>query len=288
MRSFRAKNVLLLAGGMIVVQVASAFAAEAASPDAKIVTVQRACRNSVIRVTGFLVARDETGASLETPGYRVVEVLVGAGSSVEPGQELLRAASGGETSASQPPSAATPAQTSLRSPIKGVVTVVNAKVGDLTGQTASGSPQFRIAVNTDLDLHADVPSVYAVRFTKGLGATIPQEGRQPIHGAVRESVAVVDPASQLGHARISLEANSDLKAGQFVSADVRLDDICALTLPVSAVRFEGGKALVKVATASGPIDREVQATLRDGGRVEIFEGLKAGDPVMASHIEPIN
>ena len=57
-------------------------AAEPATPYVAQVIVVRAtnaCFASTIRVTGFLVAREEAVVTLDAPGLRVTEVLVGEG-----------------------------------------------------------------------------------------------------------------------------------------------------------------------------------------------------------------
>ncbi|MCW2285948.1 multidrug efflux pump subunit AcrA (membrane-fusion protein) [Rhodoblastus acidophilus] len=268
---------LFLASVALLAPPAGSRAGELEADRPSVITVERVCYDVSIRVSGFVVARAETGASLESPGYRVTEVLVNAGDGVEPGEELLRARLEG------PPPAA-PAQTSLRSPVKGIVTVVNARVGDIVGRNPSPSPdavQFRIALGPDLDVFAEVPSLYALRFKKGLAAQILRPDQPPISGVVQAPASVVDPATQMAHARIAIPRGDGLKAGQFVSADVRLADRCGLILPLSAVRFKRDKAFVKVITGSGPVERQVRYAAPDRGRIEILDGLRSGDRVVA-------
>jgi multidrug efflux pump subunit AcrA (membrane-fusion protein) len=276
---------LCFASVALLAPLAASRAGESEPDKTNVITVERVCYDVSIRVSGFVVARAETGASLETPGYRVTEVLVNAGDSVEPGEELLRARLEAAPPASQNGlTSAAPAQTSLRSPVKGIVTVVNARVGDVVGRNAPTSPeavQFRIALGSDLDVFAEVPSLYALRFTKGLTAKILRPDQPPISGVVHAPVSVVDRATQMGHARIAIAQSDGLKAGQFVSADVRLPDRCGLIIPLSAVRFKRDKAFVKVVTGSGPVERQVRYASPDRGRIEILDGLRSGDRVIA-------
>ena len=62
------------------------------SPEAQVVVVRatNGCFSAAIRVTGFLVARDEAIVTLDAPGVRVSEVLVGEGDRVSSGQTLVR------------------------------------------------------------------------------------------------------------------------------------------------------------------------------------------------------
>ena len=71
----------IVVGGIVLLasQPATLFAAETSSPSTVQVSVVRAtkaCFSSTIRVTGFLVARDEAIVTLDAPGLRVTEVLV--------------------------------------------------------------------------------------------------------------------------------------------------------------------------------------------------------------------
>jgi multidrug efflux pump subunit AcrA (membrane-fusion protein) len=57
-----------------------------------VVRAKNACFSSLIRVTGFLVARQEAIVSLDVPGLRVTEVLANEGDKVTAGQTLVRLA----------------------------------------------------------------------------------------------------------------------------------------------------------------------------------------------------
>src|SRR6476469_5309499 len=121
----------IVVGGIVLLasQPATLFAAETSSPSTVQVSVVRAtkaCFSSTIRVTGFLVARDEAVVTLDAPGLRVTEVLVGEGDRVTSGQtlvRLVRQASEGQDAAA--------ARTTmiLKAPAAGVVTRSTAVVG---------------------------------------------------------------------------------------------------------------------------------------------------------------
>jgi multidrug efflux pump subunit AcrA (membrane-fusion protein) len=61
-------------------------------PAAQVVAVRAttACFSASIRVTGFLVAREEAVVTLDVPGTTVVEVLAKEGDRVTSGQTLAR------------------------------------------------------------------------------------------------------------------------------------------------------------------------------------------------------
>src|SRR6185436_15200934 len=158
-----------LVGGIILLasSPATLFAADTGSPSTVQVSVVRAtkaCFSSTIRVTGFLVARDEAIVTLDAPGLRVTEVLVGEGDRVTSGQTLVRLV----RQASEGQDAAAAARTSmiLKAPAAGVVTRSTAVVG-ATASPMQNEPLFRIAVDNEIELEAEVPSIHAGAISPG-------------------------------------------------------------------------------------------------------------------------
>ena len=163
-----------LVGGIILLASppATLFAAETSSPSTVQVSVVRAtkaCFSSTIRVTGFLVARDEAVVTLDAPGLRVTEVLVGEGDRVTSGQPLVRLVR--QASEGQDASAAARTSIILKAPAAGVVTRSTAVVG-ATASPMQNEPLFRIAVDNEIELEAEVPSIHAGAISPGQTARI--------------------------------------------------------------------------------------------------------------------
>src|SRR5262245_66455312 len=81
-------------------------------PQVAVVRATNGCFSSSIRVTGFLVPREEAVVTLDAPGMRVTEVLASEGDRATASQTLARV-----TRAAPAAGAATP--TTLKSPAAG-------------------------------------------------------------------------------------------------------------------------------------------------------------------------
>ncbi|GJE59450.1 efflux RND transporter periplasmic adaptor subunit [Methylobacterium trifolii] len=250
------------------------------------------CLKEQVRVTGFALAREEGGASIPFDGYRVTEILVAEGDTVTSGQEILKAVrQGGE--APGMPRPATPEAFSLRAPIAGKVTRLNARIGMVTGapsgQAAPSAvpagmpdPQVRIMADAGIDLVVDVPSPYAAKVRAGLSArVIPDDGPE-IRGTVRVPVSEVDPRTQLGRARLTIEPPTALRPGQFASAVIETARDCGLSVPRSAVTYQNGLPTVQVLNGTKVETRSIRTGLSDETTVQVREGLAEDEPVVAN------
>ena len=272
-----------LVGGIILLASppATLFAAETSSPSTVQVSVVRAtkaCFSSTIRVTGFLVARDEAVVTLDAPGLRVTEVLVGEGDRVTSGQtlvRLVRQASEGQDAAA--------ARTSiiLKAPAAGVVTRSTAVVG-ATASPMQNEPLFRIAVDNEIELEAEVPSIHAGAISPGQTARIQIEDSRELSGRVRQAPAAVDQRTQLGRARLSLERDPWLRLGMFARATIDADRSCGISVPRSAVHYRTEGPRVQVVRDNVIETRVVQVGFHSDMDIEIREGLREGDLIVAN------
>jgi hypothetical protein len=271
------------------------------------VRAKEACVKTDVRVTGFAIAREETGASLP-PGYRVTEILVGEGDRVAAGQELARAvredageaaaaamaprAAGARGGVAAPPAAAG-ATTVLRAPIAGMIVRVNLRVGDVSGappaaaatamaaQGAPPDPPIVISAGSNVDLVVDVPSLYVGQIRKHAVAKVVSDENVEAKGVVQSPASEVDPATQLGRARLSIEPASAIRPGQFASAVIETARDCGVVIPVSAVSYRLGEATVQRVDGSAVELRAVRPGLSDGVKIRIRDGLSVGDEIVA-------
>lgn len=260
---------------------------------------KEACVKEDVRITGFAAAREQAGATLSAPGYRVTEVLVAEGDKVAANQEMLRAVrEGAPDAAPAGAKGAAPSAggTSLRAPIAGVVVKVNARVGDITGAPSAGpaglaamaaqgaqpDPQFLISAGTSVDLVVDIPSLYAAQIRKGAVARIVSDEGVEARGVVQAPASEVDPASQLGRGRLSIEPASALRAGQFASAIIETARDCGVTVPLSAISYRNGEPTVQILSEASVETRSVRTGLSDGVKIRVREGLSEAD-VVAIH-----
>jgi HlyD family secretion protein len=274
-----------LVGGIILLANPSGklAAAETSSPPTVQVTVVRAtnaCFSSTIRVTGFLVPREEAIVTLDAPGVRVTEVLVGEGDRVTSGQTLVRLArQGGE--GQQDPAAAARSPTILKSPAAGVVTRSTAVVG-ATASPMQMEPLFRIAVDNELELEADVPSIHAGALSPGQTVRVQIEDGRELSGRVRQAPAAVDQRTQLGRARLSLERDPGLRLGMFARATIDADRSCGISVPRSAVHYRTEGPRVQVVRDNVIETRVVQVGFHSDTDIEIRDGLREGDLIVSN------
>jgi multidrug efflux pump subunit AcrA (membrane-fusion protein) len=271
---------LLIVGAPMRTTVASAenSAPHAAPTQAAQVVVARAhnaCFSATIRVTGFLVARQEAVVTLDAPGLRVTEVLAGEGDKVTAGQPLARAARQDGTDAAGARNAVV-----LRAPAAGTVVRSTA----VTGATPrpGAEPLFRIAVDGELELEAEVPSIHVPELASGQSARIELDGNRELSGRVRLVPAAIERRTQLGHARLSLEREPELRLGMFARAAIDARRSCGVSVPGSAVLYRTGGASVQVVREEVIETRLVQVGLRSDTDTEIREGVREDELVVAN------
>ena len=177
---------LVLTLGFAGLSASDSSAAEGGAATAVQVLVIRATQEwfaAEIRVTGFLVPREEAVVYLD-PGYRVSEVVAGEGDRVSAGQTLARLAR--QAAAGPDPNAdRRPATLILKAPAAGVITRTTAVVG-ATASPMQAEPLFRIAIDDEIELEADVPSIHIPMLAAGQTARV-RDRKQP--GTVGQGTA---------------------------------------------------------------------------------------------------
>jgi HlyD family secretion protein len=101
-----------------------------------------------------------------------------------------------------------------------------------------------------------------------------------LDGTVRLIEPAIDPLTRLGRARISVNQAGELRTGMFVEAEILAAERQALAVPVTAIGSSpDGNTVMRV--KDGLVERVVVTTgIRDGGLVEIVDGLGEGDQVV--------
>jgi multidrug efflux pump subunit AcrA (membrane-fusion protein) len=249
-------------------------AAEEAKPAGAVVIVARAtkaCFSASIQVTGFLVARREAVVTLDADAYRVTEILAKEGDQVTAGQPLVRLArqEGGAAAAA-----------SLRAPAAGTVTRATA----ILGATASprAEPLFRIAVDGEIELEAEVPSIHVPKLAPGQTARIEVDDGRELSGSVRLVPAEINPMSQLGRVRVSIERDPSLRLGSFARATIDASRSCGVSVPKAAVQFRTEGTSVQVVRNRVVETRRVRVGLHSDLNVEIREGVREGETIVAN------
>lgn len=249
-----------------------------------VVKATNACFSDMVRVTGFLVPRREAVVAVEQEGFRVTDVLVQDGDQVAENQELVRlggpaAAAQAAQAAQQNPQAAgrpgTPVVT-LRAPAAGRIIQSTARAGAFASPQLG--PLFRIAIDNEIELDAEVPNVHVLKLTPGVTARIAIDGGPEVSGRVRLVAPEIDRRTQLGKARITLPRNPAIKVGMFARATIDANRSCGVSIPKSALDH----STVQVIKDNIVETRKVKVGLFSDTAIEIRDGVKEGEIVVAN------
>src|ERR1043165_7657558 len=170
---------------------------------------------------------------------------------------------------------------SLNSPIDGIVVERNATLGASVGTDAN---VFKIIDLSHVWIDADVfeKDLPRVRTGQDVKLTVTAFPQSTFSGKVILINSVVDPDTRTVKVRTEV-ANPDgrLKPDMFANVQIITDvNRAAISIPQSAVLNDEGKTVVFVADGNGYKKRQVQPGIQNNDRVEIIDGLAAGDKVV--------
>jgi multidrug efflux pump subunit AcrA (membrane-fusion protein) len=244
------------------------------SGEAQVVVTKstNACFSDLVRVTGHVVPRREAVVGADQEGSKVTDLFVREGDLVSDNQELARL--------SAPPQqpgapAGRSGPLSLRAPAPGLVTEVRTVVGAPASPQAG--PMFRISINNEVELDAEVPAVHLLKLNPGATVRISRDDAPDMVGRVRLVSPQIDRATQLGHVRISMTNNPQLKVGMFARASIDAKRSCGVAVPRTAIDH----LTVQVVKGNTVETRKVRVGLVSDSNTEILEGLDVGETVVA-------
>jgi HlyD family secretion protein len=171
-------------------------------------------------------------------------------------------------------------RTEVRAPVAGEITARNAVLGAVA--SAAGLPMFQMIRDGALELRAEIAEIDLIRIAPGLEATMRGVGATgPLRGTVRLVEPTIDTQTRLGRARIHIDDTTLVRSGMFLEAEILVAERAALAVPVTAVGSSAtGATVMKV--VDGTVTRvPVRTGIRDGGWIEILEGLTEGDTIVA-------
>lgn len=210
---------------------------------------------------------------------------------LENAHNRLRLLGAGSTPASLPPDSRASAKASfpavagaalaLRSPIAG--RVVDRKV--TPGLVIKEDEElFTVADTSALWCFIQIPEkdLPLVRLGASAVITIPSLSQQEFPGRVDYLADVVDKATRTIRGRVRVDNPENLlKAGMFANVAVRLGPRATLTIPETAVQTANGEPFVFVEMAPGTYQKHrLKTGAKGAGRLEVLEGLEAGEPVV--------
>src|SRR3954452_14576895 len=233
-----------------------------------------ACFSDMVRVTGFVVPKREAVVGADEEGSKVTDLFVREGDMVTDNQELARL-SAPPQQPGQAGGGRSPGPSSLRAPAAGLITEVKTIVGAPASPQAG--PMFRIAINNEIEMDAQVPSFHLPKINPGAPVRISRDNAPDLVGKVRLVSPEIDRTTQLGHVRISLTTNPSLKLGMFAGANIDAKRSCGVAVPRTAIDH----LTVQVIKGDTVETRRVRVGLVSDTSMEILEGLTVGETVVA-------
>jgi multidrug efflux pump subunit AcrA (membrane-fusion protein) len=275
---------LAIGVSLTVSQCARALEAPPTSTGGAVVRVVHAvkeCFSDSIFVTGFLVPRQEALVSVNE-GSRVTEVTAKEGDQVKVGQVLARATrqEGPSAGPAAAPSRSTNTDILLKAPAAGFVIQSTARVGAVP--SPRGEPMFRIMIDNEIEVEAEVPSIHVPKLKAGQAARVKVEYGAELNGRVRRVPAEIDRITQLGRARLSVAQDPSLRVGVFVRATIDASQSCGVAAPRDAIFVNTDGTSVQVVRDRKVETRRVRLGLSSETKFEIRDGLKEGEVVVAN------
>ncbi len=170
-------------------------------------------------------------------------------------------------------------RTEIRAPADGLVLERAAKVGAIA--SASAAPMFRIAAGGEIEFDGEVTGEQLPRVRPDQPVRITVGGVGDVEGRVRLVAARVDPASRLARVRVFIGADRQLKVGSFATGQIETAKSDGIAVPASAVMHDRDGAYVLVVADGRVATRRLSIGIGANGLVEVRDGLKADDWVIA-------
>ena len=172
------------------------------------------------------------------------------------------------------------ARTEIRAPVEGIVSRRTVRVG--AAASANGEAMFRIIAHGTVELEGEVTEAALRKMTVGAPAVLDGGVTAPVHGRVRAVYPEIDRTTRLGKVRIALDPDPSLHIGGFARGTVELSRRTAVAVPLASLLFSGDSGAKLLVIADGRVsERVVDTGLSAGGYVEIRQGVKAGEVVVA-------
>jgi multidrug efflux pump subunit AcrA (membrane-fusion protein) len=228
---------------------------------------RHACFSDMIRVTGFVVPKQEAVVNVDSEGSKVTDVLVHEGDVVTASQDLAKL--------TPPPTGNSRNPVALRAPAAGLITKVHTMVGAPASPQAE--PMFRIAMDNVLEFDVEVPAIHMPKLSVGATARISRDGQPDLAGRIRRINPQIDQRTQLGHVRVALTGNAPLRVGLFARVNIDAKRSCGVSIPRSAVDH----STIQVVAGDIIETRRVRTGLNSDTAVEILDGLKVDELVVA-------
>lgn len=170
----------------------------------------------------------------------------------------------------------------ITAPLTGTVAICHVKVGEAVTLNAVLAEVIDVH---RLDVALRVPSLEAgaLRLKQAVSVSV---GSATMNGQVTFISPQVDPLTDTVLVRASLPPTTDLRAGQFISASIVVEERPdRLAVPIDSVVMRNKNALIAVVNGNTAKQHEVKLGLRDGNLIEIQgDGLSEGMTIVTQGV----
>jgi hypothetical protein len=132
-----------------------------------------------------------------------------------------------------------------------------------------------------MELLAETPVKTLASVASNQTAKIAIVGVGELPGKVRIFSVAINPTTQLGQIRLFIGSDPKLRVGAFGRATIDVGRRCGPAIPLSAVLYGPGGAVVQVVRDNRIETRRVTVGLLAAGQAEIRDGLAEGEMVVA-------
>jgi membrane fusion protein, multidrug efflux system len=172
----------------------------------------------------------------------------------------------------------------LKSDLNGIVTAVNADVGQVV---SAGTPVLTVAVDGEKEVAIAVPETDIAQFSVGktVKARFWSNDALALDGKVREVSGSADAQSRTFAVRVSLPNDPRVLLGMTSTIEATAENSAPfVSVPLSALAEKDGRKIVWLVDRSAATVHSQGVKLADfsGDGVRVTDGLKAGDLVVAA------
>ena len=197
-------------------------------------------------------------------------------------QRELAKANVAQAEAAQRRARETQRDTTLTSPIDGVIVERNYDAGSLVGP--GDKPVVAVADLRSLKLEAGVSELEAGRLRTGMPARITVQARpgEVFEGRLAAIAPEVDPRNRHFTIEVRTTNPGSLLSGMYATATIPTERVSdAVAVPRDAIATRGGRRVVLKVDAGAVHEVAVTEGLSNGTQVQISNGLKRGDVIVA-------
>lgn len=174
------------------------------------------------------------------------------------------------------------ARADVRAPADGIILTRSVEVGQTA--MAGGEALFRLSKDGETELRGQVAEQDLPLLKVGQAVQVRLTGSSKLYpGRIRLLGAIIDPATRLGTAKISLTPDTNLRPGAFARAEVTVSNAERAVLPQTAVLNDDRGSYVLIVNAQGKVERRsVRVTGMVPSGVTVAEGLDPKDLIVTT------